>query len=145
MSALFFEDFETDKSYITDSKVITDKHIMEFAALTGDTNPIHLKKSENDKNIVHGMLSASISTGQISSLNLTKGTIIALIEQNILYLKPVFPGDTVHTVMKVINKLATKDSRHGIVEYSYELITNNNTIAIKGTNRILVKKRNKEL
>lgn len=77
-----------------------------FSILTGDMNPIHLdsefaKKSFFGKKIVHGMLVAS----QISSLiaNELPGPGSIYLYQDLKFVSPVYHGDIIECVVKVID------------------------------------------
>jgi len=77
---------------------ITDDDVAAFAALTGDTNPVHLNTeyaagTRFKAPIVHGMLSASY----ISTVLGTKlpGAGAIYLSQTLKFLAPVYHGDTV--------------------------------------------------
>ncbi len=145
MYGLYYEDFIAGKKYVTQSTKITYDDIIAFAELTHDFNPLHTdvnyQSSSFKKPVVHGMLAASVASGLVSSLKLTDGTIVALIEQNIKYLKPLFAEEKVKAVMEIVNKTATKNESRGIIEYKYQLVKDNNIIAIEGTSKVMVLKR----
>ena len=82
----------------TITKTITDDDIRAFAALTGDTNPVHLddeyaKTTRFGRRIAHGMICASLFSAVLANQLPGPGTVY--LSQNLQFTAPVFPGDTV--------------------------------------------------
>ena len=89
------------------TKTITDAQIVDFANLTGDTNPVHLDadyaaKSMFGERIAHGMLVA----GLISAVLGTKlpGPNSIYLGQDLRFTAPVKIGDTVTVTVTVTEK-----------------------------------------
>ena len=81
----------------TFSKTITEADILSFAAVSGDTYPLHVdaeyaKTTRFGQRIAHGMLSASL----LSTVNaLMLGTPDGIyVEQSLRFRRPVYIGDT---------------------------------------------------
>ncbi len=134
MSALYFEEFQVGALFDTSSVLVDTDMVSRFAALTGDRNPIH----EGERGIVHGMLLASLATGLISGLGLTRGTLVAMIEQHLRYLGPVRCGETVHVRVEVVSRRRTGNPEKGIVEYRFQLRNELKETVLEGNNRIMV-------
>ncbi len=86
------------------SKIITQQDIKMFATVSGDHNPVHLDAAFAAATpfkgvIAHGMLSASFISAILGTTLPGKGTIY--LGQNLKFLSPVRPGDTVKTVVTV--------------------------------------------
>ena len=80
------------------SKTITEDDIGRFAALTGDSNPVHLDeafagKTRFGRRIAHGMLAASLISRAIGMELPGRGAIY--LGQNLKFMAPVYPGDTI--------------------------------------------------
>ena len=80
------------------SRKITEKDILDFANIVGDFNPIHVdekfaKKSIFKGNIAHGMLTASLISAVLG--NKLPGPGYIYLKQELKFLKPVFPDDTI--------------------------------------------------
>lgn len=93
------------------SKTITKADIEAFAALTGDTNPMHLDEAFAAATrfgglIAHGMLSA----GLISTVLGTRlpGTGAIYLGQSLRFTAPVRPGDTVTARAEVVELVPAK-------------------------------------
>ena len=90
-----------EASYVT---TVTEAHIVMFAGVSGDTNPIHLDEEFAAATmfrgrIAHGMLSA----GFISTVIGTKlpGNRSIYMNQSLAFKRPVRVGDTVRATVKI--------------------------------------------
>ena len=86
-------------------KTITDSDIALFADVSTDRNPVHLDESYAQSTIfagriAHGMLSASLISAVIGEQLPGHGTIY--LGQNLKFLAPVRPGDSVQAVVRVM-------------------------------------------
>ena len=81
-----------------------------FAGLSGDYNPLHVneeycKTTPFGSSIVHWPQVYAIAAGLIFQLHLYDDTLIAFLGVDSLkFTKPVKPGDTIHTRLKVFEK-----------------------------------------
>jgi len=95
------------------SKTITKADILMFAGVSGDQYPLHVDetyaaKTRFGRRIVNGVILVGIiSTANGLLLGQPGGVSIA---QNIRYLHPVFPGDTITATSEVID-IAPKQHR----------------------------------
>ena len=85
---------------------VTSDRIEAFAEVSGDTNPLHLDKSYAEESIfggriAHGMLSAGAISAAIADL---PGEIV-YVSQDLEFLHPVRPGDTVSVTVTVVEDL----------------------------------------
>jgi 3-hydroxybutyryl-CoA dehydratase len=97
---------------ISRSHSFTSQDVRIFSEISGDINPIHLdneyaSKTKFKKPIVHGLLSASLISAVLG--NDLCGPGVIYLSQTLKFLKPVFPGDSLHTKATVIEKLSTKN------------------------------------
>ena len=86
------------------AKTITAAEIAAFADLTGDVNPLHVDAEFAGSTffggpIAHGMLSASLLSTVIGCLLPGTGAIYR--SQNLRFLRPVHPGDTLRATVEV--------------------------------------------
>ena len=85
-------------------KTITDKDIQAFAAITGDTNPVHLDDeyaatTPFKARIAHGMMSAGLISTVLGTQLPGPGCIY--LDQKIKFRAPVFIQDTVVATVTV--------------------------------------------
>lgn len=90
---------------------VTLDDIERFAAVTGDTNPVHLDEAIAARTrfggrIAHGMLGA----GYISAVLGTQlpGPGVVYLSQSLRFTKPVRPGDTITAAVAVVEVIAAK-------------------------------------
>lgn len=101
---LFFEDLKVGQK-ASFGKTITEADIVLFAAVTGDTNPMHLnaeyaKTSIFKERIAHGMLAAGLITKVLGTQLPGPGTIY--MSQTLKFRAPVRIGDTVTATVEVL-------------------------------------------
>jgi 3-hydroxybutyryl-CoA dehydratase len=108
---LFFEDLQVGQR-ASFGKTITEADIVLFAAVTGDTNPMHLnaeyaKDTVFKERIAHGMLAAGLITKVLGTQLPGPGTIY--MSQSLKFRAPVRIGETVTATVEV---LALHPERH---------------------------------
>lgn len=101
---LFFEDLVVGQK-ASFGKTITEADIVLFAAVTGDTNPMHLnaeyaKTSIFKERIAHGMLAAGLITKVLGTQLPGPGTIY--MSQTLKFRAPVRIGETVTATVEVL-------------------------------------------
>jgi 3-hydroxybutyryl-CoA dehydratase len=80
------------------TKTITEADLRAFAGVSGDDNPMHLsaefaKGTRFGKQIAHGMLTAGLISAVLGTKLPGPGAIY--LSQSLMFLKPVFIGDTI--------------------------------------------------
>ena len=120
-------------------KTITDKDIQAFAAITGDTNPVHLDDeyaatTPFKARIAHGMMSAGLISTVLGTRLPGPGCIY--LDQQIKFRAPVFIQDTVVATVTVeeINQ------RRGRVTLKTQCFVNDKLVA-DGTASMMVDKK----
>jgi acyl dehydratase len=134
----YFEDFEIDMEFTSSARTITESDIVSFAGLSGDYNQIHTdeefsKSTPFGQRIAHGLLITSIASGLVAQSGLLEGTVIAFREiDQWKFTKPVFIGDTIHVVMKVVEKKIYKRLGGGTIRIYVDVLNQNDETVIKG-------------
>ncbi len=106
---LYFEEIEPGAEFVTRGRTITEADLVQFAALTGDYNPMHtderyMQTHPMGQRVAHGMLSLSYAVGQIYQLGFMERTVIAFRSVEMKFSLPVFIGDTLHSVLRITDK-----------------------------------------
>jgi len=144
---MYFEEFQTGQRIVTAGRTITETDIVSFAGLSGDYNQIHVDadysaKAPFGQRVAHGLLVTAIASGLAMQTGVMEGTVLAFREINEWkFIKPVFIGDTVHVVLKVME---TKDLRRiGGGSVRIELAVNNqkDETVMKGVWTVLIASR----
>ena len=94
------------------ARTVTAADIAQFAAVTGDANPVHLdeayaRTTPFGGRIAHGMLSAAFISAVLGMQLPGPGTIY--LSQTLKFRAPVRPGDTVKTTVTVRELIADKN------------------------------------
>lgn len=110
----FFEDLAIGQK-ASFGKTITEADIVLFAAVTGDTNPMHLdaeyaKTTVFGERIAHGMLAAGLITKVMGTQLPGPGTIY--MSQSLRFRAPVRIGDTVTAIVEITALNAEKHRAH---------------------------------
>ena len=90
----------------TASLTVTEDRIRDFAAVTGDQNPLHIDPDYASDGffgepIAHGMLAAGVVSNALASLS---GDIV-YVSQDLSFEAPVYPGDTVTATADVLDAI----------------------------------------
>lgn len=110
-----YEEFTIGQKFHTKSFKITKENIMEFAQ-TFDPQYMHLDEEKAKEGRFQGIIASGIHTLNISfKLWVETGfygeEIIAGRGMNhITFIKPVYPGDELHTIAEIINKRNIKQN-----------------------------------
>jgi acyl dehydratase len=100
-----FTDFHVGSQSVY-SKIVTERDIDAFAALSGDRNPLHVDaefagRTRFGQRVVHGALAASFVSAALTELGIGH----VYVSQQIRFRRPVFPGDTVTATAEIVEKL----------------------------------------
>lgn len=133
---IYLDDIAAGQTFASSRVTITEAHIVWFAGLTGDFNPLHMdaeaaKDTPFGRRIAHGMLSHAMSTGMRSEVD--QWAMLAFLETRRKFVNPVFAGDTLHyvgTVLEARNS-TSKDDR-GIVRVGISLRKQDDTVVQEG-------------
>jgi acyl dehydratase len=144
--SLYFEDFALDSSSTSRGRTVTEADIVNFAGLSGDFAELHMSETYAaqgpfQRRIAQGALIFSISTGLSVQLNQIQETVIAFYGVDRLrFTRPVFIGDTIHIVKKVVGK-KQKGGNRGVVTFETQVLNQFNEPVIVYRDKVLLKAR----
>jgi len=144
MTGLYFEEFTVGQKIVTGKRTVTDKDIMTFAELSGDTNRIHVdeafsKAGPFGQRIAHGLLGLSLASGLAWQTGILDGTVIAFREVNEWkFIKPVFIDDLLQAELNITEAKALPRIGAGSVVIAVELKNQKDEVLMKGTWTMLV-------
>mgnify|MGYP003611311376 FL=1 len=109
------------------------------------TNHEYLKTTSFGQPIAHGPLIYAVAAGLQYASGVNDGTLIALLQvDNWRMLNPVFHGDTIHMISKVLeSKLSSKGDR-GVVKFERSVINQRGEIVQQMESKYLYKCRPKD-
>ncbi len=147
MTEQYFEDYEAGTRRETSGRTITETDIVIHAGQTGDFYPHHMdaewcKSQPSGQRIAHGTLIFSVAIG------MTAGAInphaMSYGYDRLRFIRPVFIGDTIHTVISVKEKRNdAKRPTQGIVVEMCEVFNQHGEIVLACEHLLLVERRQK--
>jgi 2-methylfumaryl-CoA hydratase len=147
LSSNFFEDFEIGASIAHRSaRTITDGDQALYVALTGDRFPLHTnaelaravgleRETVNDLlvfHIVFGHTVPDVSINAIANLGYA----------DVQFIRPVYPGDTLHTETKIVGKKENSNGRNGNLFVQSTGYNQHNQVVLQFYRWVMVHKRN---
>lgn len=140
---LYFEEFEVGAKMVTRGRTITEADLVQFAALTGDYNPMHTdaeyaKDSFMGKRVAHGMLTLSYAVGQAYQLGILEKTVLGFRGLEMKFSIPVYIGDTIHAEVTVAEKKEAKRLGGGTVTLDMRILNQEGKAVQKGTLTLLM-------
>ena len=142
---LYFEDFEVGREFETAGRTITESDIVLFAGITGDWTELHTnaefaKSTIFGQRIAHGALIFSITTGLLVRLGFIEKTVLAFYGiDRLRFTKPVFIGDTIKAVGKVVEK--EDKGGYGVVTIECKTVKQTGEVVMVCNLKLAVKKR----
>lgn len=143
---LYFEDFESRGDMTSPGRTLTDADVMAFAGLTGDfmelhTNEEYARTTKFGRRIVHGALVFGVSIGLAMRMNLLDDTLLAFAGVDKLrFVSPVFIGDTVHVVKRVVERRAL-GAAQGTLVFESRVLNQRGELVLVYRDKLLVKRR----
>ena len=140
---LYFEEFERGAKMRTRGRTITEADLVQFAALTGDFNPMHTdaeyaRGSFMGQRVAHGMLAASYAVGQAYQLGILERTVLGFRGFDMKFSAPVYIGDTIHAELEVRGTKPARRLGGGLVTLDIRIVKQDGKIAQKGSLTLLM-------
>jgi acyl dehydratase len=138
------DDFTIGQVFETKSFKLTKEDIMRFAA-EFDPQYMHLDEEKAKQGRFNGIIASGIHTIAISfKLWIEQGmygddVIAGTRMNNIRFVKPVFPGDELHTIVEVIDK-KTKNNETGILTVLLSTCNDKEEKVFEGDLSVLIKR-----
>jgi len=142
--SIFFEDYVLNTKRTTLGRTITETDFVVHAGHTGDFFPHHMdeewcKTQPFQKRIAHGTMIFSIGIGltasEINPEAFSKGY------DRLRFVKPVFIGDTIHSVVTIADKSESKKVEYGTVTEHVEVFNQHGDIVLVCDHILLAKKK----
>jgi acyl dehydratase len=142
---LYFDDVEIGQHWESLGRTITEADIVNFAGLSGDFNPIHIdhefaRTTPFRRPIAQGLLVLSIGSGLV----LFSPPMRTLAVQTIRewhFKEPVFVGDTLRMISRVIDKESRARGRRGIITWGRQIINQERKVVQEGISVTIVEGR----
>jgi 3-hydroxybutyryl-CoA dehydratase len=144
-SHLYFDDVEIGQEWESLGRTITQAEIVNFAGVSGDFNPIHIDHAfaattPFRRPIAHGLLVFSIASGLgLYSPPMRTQAFLSIREWH--FRGPVFIGDTVRVVSKIIGKEVRGRGRRGEITWQRRILNHEDKVVQEGVTITLVEGR----
>lgn len=142
----YFGDLSVGDTFNIPSKTVTEAHHLLFAAISGDSHPIHLdrhyveEKTGFSERVAHGLLLTIFTVIGASSLSQhIEDSTVAFLRQSSEFHNPVVVGDTVYPSLEVAEK-RPQDST-GVVVFDSEIRNQNDEVVLTGQLELLLERR----
>lgn len=137
-----FDQLVVGQEWVSAARVVTSDHLQDFADMTGDHSPIHVDPEYAATTpfrqcIAHGILGMALGSG-LSIQAPAVRTIAFLGIREWRFLGPIFIGDEIHVVRRVMEKKARGVGRRGEVVWSIEVRNQKNEVVQRGITETLV-------
>ncbi|HYM32007.1 MAG TPA: MaoC family dehydratase [Candidatus Cybelea sp.] len=128
MSELYFDDFQPGQRFESMGLTVTEGQIIDFA-LRYDPQPFHMDAEAAKKHQFGGLIASGFQTLSLSFSLFFRLRIIEHANlgspgmEEVRWLKPLRPGDTIHTVVEVLSVKASQSKPdRGVVTMRHDTI-----------------------
>ena len=128
MSEIWFESFTVGQEFRTPGKTISEAEVLDFA-FQYDPQPIHMDKTAAEKGLYGGLIASGWQTTAVGfrlfmALNpFGNASMGSPGVDELRWLKPVRPGDTIRMTAKVFEVKASRSKPdRGIVNLTYTIL-----------------------
>ncbi|MEO7241730.1 MAG: MaoC/PaaZ C-terminal domain-containing protein [Variovorax sp.] len=141
----FYEEFEVGTRYPTTSRLITLEDHLAFCELVRYKVPLFLDAEVGNESpyksiICPSHLIMSFSTAMTGAL-FSESVLALLAIENVQFLSPVRPGDTIATDVEVIDKRLSTDTSRGVVTFRDRVRNQHNVLVFQNDKIALIKRQ----
>ena len=142
---LYFDDLDVDAEWSSGGRTVTETDIVNFAGFSGDFNPMHVdhefaKATPFRRPIAHGFAVFSIGSGLgVASPHLR--TIAMLRVKYWNFNLPVFAGDTITVMSRVVEKIIRGRGKRGEVVWHRSILNQEGKVVQNGEIVLLIEAR----
>ncbi len=147
MAELYFEDFKVGDRFVTPGKTLTEKEIIDFAKVY-DPQEFHLDPAAAKQTIYGGLIASGFQTLAFGfRLVFDTGILTAASMgspgfDELRWLKPVRPGDTLHVEMEVTESRPSQSKPdRGIMRAAYRYLNQKGEAVLTYTAMHLLKRK----
>ena len=127
MTVRYFEDFEVGERFVSPGATISESQILDFA-LAYDPQPFHLDKEAAADFPYGGLIASGFQTLALAFRVFYQANVINACSlgspgmDEVRWLAPVRPGDTIHTEAEVVSKRESRSRPdRGTLNMAYEI------------------------
>jgi acyl dehydratase len=147
MHTLYFEDFSLGQTFTTRSATLTEGEVVDFA-LKYDPQPMHLDKHAASQGVFGGLIASGIQSLALSlrlfiDLGLTiKSNIVGPGIDELRWVAPVRPGDTIYSIVEVVETRPSKSKQdRGSIRLSFSTRNQDGDVVMTYTSSMILWRR----
>ena len=132
----YYEDYEIGEKQVTSSRTMTEADIRLFIGCSDNTLPVHVDEEYCKRHpaikgcIVQGVLTLGVADGFMArEIGPSKVPTVHYGHDKVRYIKPVYPGDSIHCETEVIDKYE-KNEQFGVVTWNVNVVNQNNEVVL---------------
>lgn len=117
---IWFEDFTPGAVLVSQPRTITFADIDAWADLTGERHPVHMddefaRSAGFSGRVAHGLFSLALIEGLKADLGCFETSVTASLGwNNVKFHAPLYPGDSVHLRLELVEKRTTSRPGRGL-------------------------------
>jgi acyl dehydratase len=143
---MYFEDFVVGQRFSSKTREVTEHDLTTFARLSGDVHPLHTDAgyaatTRFGRPVLHGPFGVAVFFGLFHELGLVDESVVALLDTNWRYLRPVHVGDTLRFEMTITRCQRSSSGDQGVVNRHVVLLNQHDERVQEGTTALLVRAR----
>ena len=144
---LYFDDFAPGQLFPGQRRMLDGDAFTKVAELTGDAHPIHYDadyaaRTSFGKPVAHGLLVTAVGAlGATPLSSRIEESLVAFVEQDAKFMKPVLVGDEVRTELEVESVKPTRSGATGVVRFIVRVYGADGEVAMLGHHTYLFKTR----
>jgi acyl dehydratase len=141
----YFEDLQMGELFPIPSRTMTEALFAAFQLASADNHPIHYdieycRARGHPHMLAHGyQVLIQAAPGAGSFPHETGDALIGFIEQNCRFLKPVYVGDTLYSMLEVVDLKPQKST--GVVTLKASIRNQKDEIVLEGEQKFLLHRR----
>jgi acyl dehydratase len=142
----YFEDMEVGQKFYIPSRTMTDALFSAFQLASGDNHPIHYdieycKRHGHKGMVAHGFQTLIQTAPGAGWFPIVIGdSLIGFLEQSSRFLKPVYNGDTLYSMLEITGLKPQKST--GVVTIRSTVHNQDGELVLEGEQKFLLRKRN---
>ncbi len=147
MEAKYYEDLVVGFTVESMGRTVTEPDVVMFNNIMKIMNPIHSDPEHVRDSMFDGMVAPApfiltVSLGLLSGTGYLTGSVLGVLEyENLKFLLPVRPGDTLYASVEVVARRETSDGKRGVVSLRDNTTNQRGETVYIGLRKILVRKR----
>ena len=145
MESKYFEDLEIGDTFYIPSRTMTDALFSAFQLASGDNHPIHYdieycKRHGHRGLVAHGVQTLIQTAPGAGMFPFVIGdALIGFLEQSSKFLKPVYNGDTLYSMLEITGLEPQRST--GVVTVRSTIHNQDRVLVLEGEQKFLLRKR----